>query len=266
MNTLPCALSSDELRAAARLAGLAPPPAFDPGWAPEELGVADAVAVRGLMARGLAEIRDNDVALTASARSALDPLLAPEALVEIHQDETAAGRRGHLLGESANGLLLAAERSPSIWDLRAVEKAVPALLAIAGPLVPAYAPAAGGPYTVGGDALDRTETLLAQGGAAHVPEALRGGGLGAADAAALAGVLAAMTSLVTVRAVRRTGDTNRTADALTWLDAGPAGLWTVAPGDDDATYTITAADHETVHAALTDLLTGALEEQPCLMS
>ncbi len=271
---LPCAMSSDDLRAAARLAGVTPLPAFESGWAAEELGVADAVAVRGLLARGLAEARDTDVALTESARHALDPLLSPDTLVEILRDAGPAGRRGHVLGRSANGMVLAAERAPSIWELRAAEP--PAALSVSGPLIPPYerAVATRDRFVVGGEALDRAETLLAQGGGERLPALLRGDGLDEPDAASLAEILSLMRVLVTVRTVSRSGD-SRTADALTWLDAGTAGLWTVAPAEDgddephethDAAYTVTAADHESVHDALTDLLAGALEEQPCLMS
>ena len=60
-----------------------------------------------------------------------------------------------------------------------------------------------------------------------------------------------------------------TADALTWLDAGaaPGSGRSRPPTTTTRRYVrVTAADHESVHAALTDLLAGALEEQPCLMS
>ena len=271
---LPGALSSDEMRAAARLAGYAPLPAFDPGWAHEELGVADAVALRGLLARGLATVCETpdgpDVRLTPGLRTALDPLLRPDAVTEIHVDEGPAGRRRHLVGESGAGALVAAECRPSIWDLRPTETPATAVVrSVAEPLIPD----AGAPeerrFTVSGHALSRADLLLARSAAPHLPQLLRGEGLDEAAAADLAGVLSSARALVTVRTVRITG----AAAAVCWLDAGPAGLWLVAHGDQDhgpdeetgdeePEYTITAAGHEDVRGALGD----ALEEQPCLIT
>src|SRR3954471_23667589 len=101
-------LSSDELYAAAHLAGLAPSPVFGTGWGAEELGVAAAVAVRGLLSRGLAT--PDGPALTPDARSALDPLLDPRSLLEIRRDEGPGGRRRYVLGESGARRVLATER------------------------------------------------------------------------------------------------------------------------------------------------------------
>src|SRR5205814_3075321 len=123
---LPATLSSDELRAAARLAGRAPLPAFTTGWDPQEAAVADAVALRGLLARGLAGIVSAggcpDVRFTGPARSALGPLLAPDTLVEVTVD-AATGRRRHLVGGLDDRTLLAMERHPAIWQIARVAAA-----------------------------------------------------------------------------------------------------------------------------------------------
>ncbi len=265
----PESLSSDELCAAARLAGCVPLPAFEPGWAPEEAGVAAAVAVRGLLARGLATAGDAPE-LTPGARSALDPLLDPCTLHEIQRDAGPAGRRRHVLGESS-GRLLATERAPSIWALSAVdEPAADAVRAIAEPLIPRVgtAPAARR-LTVSGALLTAAETLLAQDGRAALPGLLRRHGVAAADAGALTAVLASAGTLVTVRTARRTRTGARAAEAVTWLDAGPSGLWSVTASEDSGdeaeadAYTLTAADHATVRDALAALLGPAIEEPSC---
>lgn len=286
---LPSALSADELCAAARLAGFAPLPVFAPGWAAEEAGVAGAVAVRGLLARGLAIVGEPS-ALTPAARSALEPLLNPDAVLEIRRDESSGGRRRHMLGEVGGHRVLAAERTPSIWDLMAVEEPSAAVVrALAEPLIPdsGRIPAlAGRRLTASGRALARADTLLAQNSAARLPQALHGHGLDQPTAHALATVLSSARVLVTVRAARRTAADTREADAregdaVTWLDAGAAGLWQVAPdvpegdpdGDDgpedadDAEYTFTAADARTVRDALAALLgTADPKEERCLTS
>ena len=124
MDTLPRALSSDELRAAARLAGRRAAARLRARLGAEELGVADAVAVRGLLARGLAGRETRRPGRRPDRGRAVRAGPAARARTPSSRSSgtrTAAGRHGHVLGESANGLLLAAERSPSIWELRAVE-------------------------------------------------------------------------------------------------------------------------------------------------
>ncbi len=282
-DVLPLALSTDELRAAARLAGLVPPPVFEPAWAPEELGVADAVAVRGLLARGLAEAWETaegpDVALRPGVRAALDPLLAPGALAEIHQDEGPFGRRRHVLAESEAGRVLAEERRPSIWDLRSDPDGM-TLRSIAEPLVPLHGPesTAGRGYPVSGRVLATADAMLARDEAARLPDLLRGDGLDGADAEALAVVLWSAHALVTVRTARRPDGTACAADAVTWLDAGSSGLWLVTvrperdhdhdPDDDphDPTYGITPATRAEVRAAVAAVLAGfAVKEKSCPM-
>lgn len=286
-DALPAALSADELRSAARLAGREPLPVFAPAWAPEELGVADAVAVRGLLARGLAEVRETPdgpyVALRPGVRSALDPLLATDALAEVHRDAGPFGRRRHVLAESATGRVLAEERHPSIWDLRSADdQGGTALLRIAESLVPFHGPesVAGRGYPVSGRALADADAMLARDEAARLADLLRGDGLDGTDAEALAAVLSAACALVTVRTTRRRGGDVCAADAVTWLDAGAAGLWlvTAMPDDDpdpdhdgdggahDPAYEVTAATRAGVRDAVAAVLAGfAVKEQSCPM-
>jgi hypothetical protein len=275
----PSALSSDEVCAAARLAGIAPLPLFATGWAPEEAGVAGAVALRGLLARGLAVVREPEdgPGLTPAARWALEPLLVPGTLVEIRRDEGPLGRRRHVLGETGERRVLAAERMPSIWDLMMIGEPVGTVTrTLVDPLIPDHGQVPPRQVTASGRALAAAETLLAQDGAARLPRMLEGHGLDGPAAQTLATALSSARVLVTVRIVRRDGTDARTADALTWLDAGPSGLWLVTPaeppGDPDAddepaadTYTLSVTDRATVRDALAGLFDPAdLKEERCL--
>jgi hypothetical protein len=129
---------------------------------------------------------------------------------------------------------------------------------------------------VSGRTLSRAEALLAQDGADGLERMLQGHGLNRTAAGTLAVLLRAARVLVTVRRAGRLDSGARSAEVVTWLDAGSAGLWLVTPaepagdpdGDDagphDATYTLAAAGRENVRDALAGLLgTADLKEEPC---
>jgi hypothetical protein len=237
---LPATLSSDELRAAARLAGYAPAPAFDTAWGPDESGVADAVALRGLLARGLAGVDTTgevpEVTLTADARAALGPILAPDTLVEVCRDGI-GGRRRQLAGARDGRTVRATECHPAIWHL-----------------VPVEGPPADAMYPVAAKLLPRTVAPAT------------------ADAADL-DVLAQLQTTVSVRTVRRLGPAAREAAAIVWLEAGSAGTWLVGTAEPDdlddepdphriqrTAVELTGAEPATIRAALAQLLQS--EEMP----
>ncbi|OLB80163.1 MAG: hypothetical protein AUI14_07720 [Actinobacteria bacterium 13_2_20CM_2_71_6] len=244
---LPTTLSSEELRAAARLAGARALPAFAPGWAQDELGIADAVALRVLLARGLAEVHDPlDVTLTAEARSALGPLLDPYAVVEAVRET-----QRFLAAESADGVVVAEERLPSVWYLRRaarpVERALLSTVDIWLDELTVAAAAPGQRMVVEAGTLARAEVLLAQGGAATLP-------------GMLAELLSAVRARCTVRTLRQHGLSLRAASAVVWLDAGAAGPWLVQPhgGTGDQPLALVATDAATLRTTLADLF----EESP----
>lgn len=85
-------LTTDELRVAAALAGGRLPVALDGGWSTEDVPVADTVALRGLLARGLAVAEELTVSLTDTA-AVVTALLEPRTLIEVRRDGAAhAGR------------------------------------------------------------------------------------------------------------------------------------------------------------------------------
>ncbi|HSV67587.1 MAG TPA: hypothetical protein VLJ59_17000 [Mycobacteriales bacterium] len=114
---VPAALSSDELRALARVAGAVLPPELLDGWHREDIAVADTVAVRSLLARGLLQLRPGGVALTRAARGALDPLLDARALAGLSLLGRDGDERRQLVAESTAGTLLLTEREPDVWTL-----------------------------------------------------------------------------------------------------------------------------------------------------
>jgi hypothetical protein len=226
---LPASFTSDELRAAARLDGGVAVPAFTPGWAPEEVGIADAVCLRVLLARGLAEVAESGdgprVVLTGAARHALGPLLHPYALVEAVR-EAATGRC--LVGaESTDGVVLADQTLPRVWRLCSTTEPVGYALL---PGISAW--------------LDELEVAAEASGPRTLAE-----------------LRPLVRAHVTVRTVRCLRPQVRTAGAVSWLDAGPAGVWLVHPNEEEPereSFPVLPTDPAAVRAAVTDLFKETL--------
>lgn len=111
------ALSVDELRAAARLAGLLLPSLLldDDDL---DAGVRDVVAVRGLLARGLVRLDSADAtpALTAPLAALLAPLTRPSAVAELEFAVAGTVLRT-VAADGPGGLLVMSEREPDVWLL-----------------------------------------------------------------------------------------------------------------------------------------------------
>lgn len=109
------ALSVDELRAVARAGGLLLPSLLldDDDL---DAGVRDAVAVRGLLARGLVRLSGEGVALTASLAEQLRPLTAPCAVAELEREAAGVNLRT-AAAHGPDGLILLSEREPDVWLL-----------------------------------------------------------------------------------------------------------------------------------------------------
>ena len=216
-------LSSDELRVASHLAGV-PTLAPDPGWAAEDLPVADVVATRSLLARGLL-----DLAPEATLAPVLTILLAqPGPAVSVRRDTATGTCRSTMLG-----CMLADERSPDIWHLSAAADRRTLIDRLAGG-VPDDG-AAGTPVRLPAAALTAAQRMATSAQEGAVADHLRSGDLGREDARALARVLARRQATTTVRIDHHAG-TRRTTAALTWLETG-ADVWLAVPesttGPDD---------------------------------
>lgn len=247
---LPVTLSAEELRAAARLAAGHLLPAFTPRWASEELGVADAVALRSLLARGLAEIRPPvDVALTGPAHAALDPLFHPAAVVEAVR-ETHETQRLVAVQSAAGTTVVAEERQPCLWSLRAdpspAERALSDVVDgwLDHPTVAAQpsVEADSDPDAVGGPLADATTWPADTPGRWELAD----------DGYGLPTGVRARCS---VGSVRLHGPSLRVANAVQWMATGDTGIWLVEPDHDEDkhTLTLTRVDAGAVRAALDEL-------------
>jgi hypothetical protein len=278
-------LTADELRVAAKVSG-SDARVVDGGWAEEDLAVADVVALRGLLARGLATTRTMssgvELTLTIAARGALAPLLRPELVIEVSRD-TATGGQRWLIGQAAAGTVVAEEREPDIWRVRPADAPVPDVVtAIVADLTGGLLPGPTGTVvTVPTSVLvDAERHRLTRDPAAVVAE-LTDAGLPDGAAATVATVLADLEAFVTVRLTSSIGGV-RVTDALTWLEAGRSGVWLAVPthvdgpadalsADDrqyvedlpyldelDSVTELTAVCPADVQAALTGLLDGTV--------
>jgi len=267
---VPAALSSDELRAMARVAGAVLPPELLDGWDREDIAVADTVAVRSLLARGLLQLRPGGVALTRAARGALDPLLDARALAGLSLLGRDGEERRQLVAESTAGTLLLTEREPDVWTLDPIpgpaERAAAWLAADL--LEEGVRPApAGAAFTAPAGTLRQTDRLLTAGRFADVATALTRAGVPAALADGWVTVLRSRVATGQVRLTRRLATDVYSGGTVRWVDAGTAGVWLVEPDEppdddvDDAaepTVRLTDAGVTGVRAALTALL----EEDP----
>jgi hypothetical protein len=271
----PAALSSDELRALGRVAGTVLPPELLAGWHPEDHPVADTVAVRSLLARGVLQLRAGGagpaLALTGAAGAALAPLLAARALAGVSLLTRAGQERRRLVAESAAGTLLLTEREPDVWTLDPAADPVERVTArlAADLLDEGPRPAPGGArLLLPADTLRLADRLVTEGRETAVPRALTRAGLPAAAAASWAAVLCGRVATGEVRLARRVEDEVFTGGGVRWVDAGPTGVWLVEPvpeeaedGDGEAGwYALRDAGIPGVRAALDALLGSGPDE------
>jgi hypothetical protein len=242
-------LTADELRVAAKVSG-SDARMVDGGWADEDLAVADVVALRGLLARGLATTRAVDsgieLTLTAAAQDALAPLLRPELVVEVSRD-TATGGQRWLVGQAADGTVVAEEREPDIWRLRPadapVHEVVTAIVTDLTAELPPDPIPTGTAVTVPTSALVDAERNRATREPTAIVADLTGVGLRTNAATTVATMLADLDALVAVRLSKSIGGV-RVTDALTWLEAGRSGVWLAVPTHVDGPNDVPAADDD----------------------
>lgn len=262
--TAPAALSSDELRALARVAGAVLPPELLDGWHSDDTPVADTVAVRSLLARGVLQLHAGGVALTGAVRVALDPLLQARALAGLTLLPHDGPERRRLVAESAAGTLLLTEREPDVWTLDPipgpVERATGWLAADLLDEGPRLAPGGAG-FTAPAEALRQADRLLTAGRGGDIAAVLTGVGVPTAVAEVWAAVLRRRVATGEVRLTRRVSTGVFTGGGVRWVDAGTAGVWLVEPAGTDedgdpetAAIRLTDTGVAGVRAALADLL------------
>lgn len=267
---VPAALSSDELRALARVAGAVLPPELLDGWHRDDVAVADTVAVRSLLARGLLQLRPGEVALTRATRGGLDPLLDARALAGLHLLGRDGQERRQVVAESTAGTLLLTEREPDVWTLDPIpgpaERAAAWLAADL--LEDGMRPAPTGvAFTVPAGTLRQVDQLITAGRCADAATELTGIAAPDAPVDRWAAVRRSREASGEVRLTRRLAAGVFAGGTVGWLDAGTAGVWLVEPdeppGDDvedtaEPAVRFTDAGVTGVRAALAALL----EEDP----
>lgn len=220
-------LTADELRVAARAFGATAPAALNAEWAAEDIAVADVVALRGLLARGLAATRSGEVVLTAALFAALRPLLQADLLIEVIRDATTSARRW-LIAQAAGGTVVAEERDPDVWQLRRADAPARRLAAAIVAELIAELPAASAPATPQVVAVPTAALVAAERqrwrGTAYAVAELTGAGLADADATTVGNLLGDVNAFVTVRLAAHEHE-SWTADAVTWFETGAAGSW-----------------------------------------
>lgn len=245
-------LTADELRVAARVSG-SDARMMDGGWADEDLAVANVVAMRGLLARGMATTRTMDSGvewtLTAATRDALAPLLRPELVIEVSRD-TATGGQRWLIGQAADGTIVAEECEPDIWRLRPADTPVyDVVTAIVTDLTAELPPGptpTGTVVTVPTSVLVDAERHRSTRDPAAIVADLTGAGLRTDDAAKVATMLTNLDAFVTVRLIHSV-DGVRVTDALTWLEAGGSGVWLAVPTHIDGPSDVPVEDEGHEH-------------------
>jgi len=209
-------LSSDEVRIIGGLAGgghaevLVP----DSGWAAEDQPVADVVATRGLLARGLIRLdtraTDPQLVLAPEVRALFSH---PDWVLSVRRDGTAGERRATLVGR-----LLSEELSTDIWRLQTIDEPrqqAQALVDEVLDVVPDTAERAA-PVRVATAALAAAERI---GQPTEAAALLAARGLTPDDARTVARILAERQAITTVRLTHHAGTTTTTT-ALTWLQTG----------------------------------------------
>ncbi len=279
---VPTALSSDELRAIARIAGATLPPSLTGYNAADDDPAFDAVAVRSLLARGVVAFatgREGPAPeLTPDAQAVLDPLLVATTLVEFDR-ESPAGTERRVLATSADGRLLLSEADTDVWVLAPGGDLVDVLAAVRLELADSCGdPSAELPppltVTIGATDHEYVEMLIAAGRPDEVAAALADAGVDQSPATALASALGSRASETAVHRAARLDDGGYAAADTCWFDAGPHGWWLVAPADGpddldddldlddvsdpDAVSTFHRTTPAAIRAALDAMLAGSL--------
>jgi hypothetical protein len=222
-------LTTDELRVSAAINGGQIPEALRAGWSAEDIPVADVVALRGLLARGLATAHDTEVELASGLDAAVLPLLTADTLVDVQRDAVARPGRW-LIAANAGGVVRCAEQSPDLWCIETdPEEPIERMLTELLGHLPDQEPS-GATVTLPTDLLVEAERRSAS-SAEHLQGMLAKRGMRPADADLVADIVCDLQATVTVRSLHRDGSTTTSSAALTWLETASTGVWLAIPVD-----------------------------------
>jgi hypothetical protein len=241
-STVISALSVDELRAVSRLTGMALAPMLQEEPADEpDSPLRDVVAMRSLLARGLAWLAQDDdgvrqPAVAPGCNRALAPLANPDAIVEVEL-EVGDELLRHVLAQGDGELLHLAERDPDVWALIDDGCGLHDLLrAMVSGHVDGCAAARGRRLELPTEAHLRVDALLLEGFEDQVEPELVASGVPTATAGAWAVALRERRGAGAVRVAHRRAGGVLAGGDVRWVAAGEHGLWLVEegePGDHD---------------------------------
>ncbi len=236
----PAAYATDELRLLARLSGTALPPSLGSTWLDGDEVVAEVVAARVLLARGVVSLGGtNSLRITAAVDQLFEPLRLATTILEIECRITGSGARREIAAWSRHGAVHLVEREPDVWQL-APRDARPEL----ADLLPSQAAPVRAGFTVDTATFDRVRLHHQAGQPAVARDLISWAGVDAGTAAAWLSALDSLRAEVIVRAAEKLGEDHYALGELWWLDCGEAGLWRLTyerTPDGDQPATVTAA-------------------------
>ncbi len=250
-------LGAEELTLLARLLDCPLPAGLQTVWSGDDALVADAVATRGLLARGLLRPAEPAPVVDAKLAALLTALRQAELVTEVEWTDEVGTRRVVLAGRPASALCFAQDR-PDLWRLSAVcdvegarerllddalpHAAGPTLADDAGPSVGG----AGGTAGVRRAAFEAADGHAARGDGRAAGAALADAGVPGPVAEAVAGALATGRG-GRLAGARLLGPGRYELDEVRWLPAG-TGWWLVEVAEDEVV--LSRADRRAVRTRL----------------
>jgi hypothetical protein len=248
------AYATDELRLLARLSGTALPPSLGSTWLDGDEVVADVVAARVLLARGVISLDGSDaLRVTAAIDKMFSPLREASTILEIECRVCGSGTRREIAAWSAGCGVHLVEREPDVWQL-AGRTSRPEL----AELLPASTAELDASFTLETTTFDRVRLHHQAGQAVVANDLLSWAGVASPERAVWLSALDSQRTEVIIRAAQRIDDDSFALDELWWLDCGDAGLWRLAServpaGDPAPTITATAVRVDDLRAAIAEL-------------
>ncbi|MDQ2729797.1 MAG: hypothetical protein M3Y91_18515 [Actinomycetota bacterium] len=228
------ALTVEELRVVGLIAGVSLPSMLDLDLGDEDTALAEAFATRSLVARGLAVLDDKpSAALAPGAAAQLSPLLAPAVVVEVVVDVGADEPSRHVaVADQAGGVLSLGQRELDIWRVDRQDATLAGVVWSLLELPASTVPPTSTQLTMPAAVMVETERLARAGRWADLEQQLVDAGVDDTTATRWLNARRQQRLAGTVRLARLVRADVYELGEVRWMDAGPAGVWRLAGGDD----------------------------------
>jgi hypothetical protein len=257
--TLPV-LSVDELRVLLLLADATELPLASDTEDTRSTDVADAVAARSLLARGLAHLVREQLRIAPGARAALTPVTPADRIVQVELEASGALHR-HVFAEGNGRALHLREREPDVWVVDPV--ACGSMSKTVVDLVTSHAAGSSGDTVATKIDIDahthlQSDAAAVDGTTADVVQLLLVAGVEVGAAKRWAAALTRRDGAGVVRVANRAAglgcDPALTGQGIGWVAAGSDGLWRVVEHDRGAS--IMTSDLATLRSDVRAALAG----------